>query len=87
MKVEIKNLTHKPDKIKSLYDYFLFINWFLNSKSKWLYNGLIVELDPTFDFKSDNVLIRWTDINEGFNDKLILSSLEDFLLKFKLIND
>lgn len=50
----------------------------------WLYQGLIVEIDPTIDFLSNNVLVRWTDINEGFNDKTIYYSLKDFQNDFTL---
>jgi len=82
MKVEIKNSECKPKKIKTLFDYLKA----LHDVPKWEHNGLIVEIDPTFDFKGDNTLIRWTDINEGFNDKLIVNSLEEFQSKFRLIH-
>jgi len=44
----------------------------------WLYMGLKVEIDPTVDYQSQNVLVRWTDIDEGFNDKEIVRSIEEF---------
>ena len=37
-----------------------------------------VELDPTVDFNSQNILIRWEDLEEGFNDKIIVYSLKEF---------
>lgn len=82
MKVEIKNSNHNPTLIKSLYEYFHS----LNEMPRWEYNGLIVELDPTIDFKGNDALIRWTDIDEGFNDKIIVNSLEEFQSNFRLIN-
>jgi heat shock protein HspQ len=80
MKVQIKNEKHQPKAIKSLFNYFQSINHY----QVWEYNGLIVELDPTFDFKGNDALIRWRDIQEGFNDKLIVNSLEEFQLNFRL---
>lgn len=82
MKVEIKNPQAIPFKVKPLYEYFKKAK----PNSKWEFNGLNVELDPTFDFKEDDVLIRWLDINEGFNDKLIINSLKEFQSIFKEIN-
>jgi hypothetical protein len=52
---------------------------------KWDYMGLIVEIDPTVDFKDQNVLIRWQDVDEGFNDKIIVNSLEEFQFHFSKI--
>jgi len=80
--LEIKNSIHKPTLIKSLYEYLISTN----ETPLWDFNGLIVELDPTFDFKGDDALIRWTDINEGYNDKIIVNSLKEFKKIFKLIN-
>jgi hypothetical protein len=50
---------------------------------KWLYHGLSVTIDPTVDYSNENVLVRWLDENEGFNDKIILSSLHEFKTLFK----
>jgi hypothetical protein len=50
---------------------------------KWLYQGLTVTIDPTVDYVNGNVLVRWLDENEGFNDKIILSSLHEFKTLFK----
>jgi hypothetical protein len=82
MKVEIKNSDTKPASIHSLLEYFES----LGDIPTWEHNGLKVELDPTIDFKGNDALIRWIDINEGFNDKLIVSSLEEFQSKFRLLN-
>jgi hypothetical protein len=83
MKVEIKNSDTKPASIHSLLEYFES----LGDIPTWEHYGLEVELDPTIDFKGNNALIRWTDIDEGFNDKVLVNSLEDFQAKFRLIND
>jgi hypothetical protein len=83
MKVEIKNPDVKPVSIHSLLEYFES----LGGNPIWEHNGLKVELDPTIDFKGNNALSRWTDIDEGFNDKVLVNSLEDFQAKFRLIND
>jgi hypothetical protein len=82
MKVEIKNENHKPKNIKPLIEYFES----LSQLPVFEFEGLIVELDPTIDCKANNALIRWTDINEGFNDKLIINSLAEFKSYFKLVN-
>lgn len=49
----------------------------------WEYFDMEVELDPTVDFNNENIKIRWIDINEGFNDKVILKSKDEFLSMFK----
>jgi hypothetical protein len=82
MKIEIKNQTYYPNSIRPLFNYFESIN----PNSNWEYKGMIVELDPTIDFKANDALIRWLDVNEGFNDKIIVNSLEEFKSNFKLIN-
>lgn len=83
MKIEIKNSEFKPTKIKSLFDYFTL----KDEKTQWEYFGLVVELDPTIDFKGNNALIRWFNVKEGFNDKIIVNSLKEFNLNFKEIHD
>ena len=40
--------------------------------------GMKVELDPTVDFTNQNLLVRWLDLDEGFNDKIIVYSLKEF---------
>ncbi len=82
MRVEIKNQNYKINSIKSLCNYFESIK----PTSNWEYKGMIVELDPTIDFKGNNALIRWLDLNEEFNDKIIVHSLEEFNKNFKLID-
>jgi len=52
----------------------------------WEYMGLKVEIDPTIDFNSENILVRWLDIEEGFNDKIIVNSLNEFNAIFKPVN-
>lgn len=62
---------------------------FLESKddsSKWNYQGLKVEIDPTIDTENNNILIQWIDIEEGFNDKIIFSNLDQFTKNFQLIH-
>lgn len=82
MKIEIKNPSFIPNSIKPLYEYFNSIE----DLPRWEYKGLIVEIDPTIDFKENDALIRWTDIYEGFNDKTIVKSLEEFLQNFRIKN-
>ena len=63
--------------------------YFLNSvkdNSLWQYNGFTVEIDPTVDYGNNNVLIRWVDVDEGFNDKIIYYNLAEFKKDFKLLN-
>ena len=47
---------------------------------------MIVEIDPTIDFTNNNVLIRWREKVEGFNDKIIYYNLAEFKNDFQLIN-
>ncbi len=58
----------------------------IKDNSLWNYKGLQVEIDPTIDYSDNNVLIRWKDINEGFNDKIIYYNLAEFKKVFQLIN-
>ena len=81
MKVEYKQNQIPKGKIVEL------VELLENSSYLWEYMGMIVEIDPTADFSSQNVLIRWLDIKEGFNDKIIVHSLEEFKDKFNKIDD
>jgi hypothetical protein len=45
-----------------------------------------VKIDPTVDYDDENILIRWTDISEGFNDKVIYYNLAEFKKHFQIIN-
>ncbi len=83
MKVELKNQNYKPNAIEPLIHYFAS----LGELPLWEFKGLKVELDPTIDCNGNDALIRWTDIYEGFNDKVIVYSLEEFQSMFKLLND
>lgn len=58
-----------------------------DSNQLWDYMGLKVEIDPTIDFNNQNVLIRWVDVEEGFNDKMIVYSVEEFNANFISRND
>lgn len=40
--------------------------------------GMKVCIDPTVDYNFQNVKIRWHDLVEGFNDRLIINSLSEF---------
>lgn len=68
-------------KINTLADFLLEAE----DLQKWDYKGLTVEIDPTVDFNNNNVLFRWTDINEGFNDRVIIYSLTEFHKHFHTI--
>jgi hypothetical protein len=52
----------------------------------WNYMGMTVEIDPTVDYSSGNVLVRWLDLEEGVNDRHIYTSAEAFLNDFQPIN-
>ena len=67
-------------KINSLVD-FLEKSDFVG----WIYCGMDVELDPTVDWNNQNVKIRWFNPDEGFNDKVIVGSLEEFEENFKRV--
>ena len=82
MKFDYKGIERNQTKIESLI--FFFIK--MNDAQRWCYMGLEVELDPTVDYNSETILIRWTSINEGFNDKIIVSSLAEFQSLFKPIS-
>lgn len=80
--VEIKNPTFEPTTIRPLFEYLDS----LGESPLWEYFSMKVELDPTIDFESNNALIRWLDLEEGFNDKIIVNSLAEFETHFKLIH-
>jgi len=82
MKIEYKGDVNKNSKIIDLVKYLNNID-----KNIWKYMGMYVEIDPTIDFNSHNVLIRWLDLEEGFNDKIIVNSLEEFKKHFKGTDD
>ncbi|MBL7917283.1 MAG: hypothetical protein JNM96_02730 [Bacteroidia bacterium] len=82
MKFDTKGTKSANYKLSNLEAYLRAVS----DKARWLYFGLTVEIDPTIDYSDSNVLIRWLDVNEGFNDKLIVNSLEEFNSNFKLIN-
>lgn len=82
MKIDIKG-EFKNGSINQLYDYLTDIDDY----QLFDFMGLEVELDPTVDFDYQNILIRWTDINEGFNDKIIVKSLSEFQNHFKIIQN
>ena len=81
MKLDFKGTKRNTTKIQNLVD-------LLNSANiqLWKYMGLKVEIDPTIDFDNENVLVRWVDIEEGFNDKIIVYSLYEFQNLFKPLN-
>lgn len=82
MKIEIKG-KFKNGVINKLYDYLIDID----DLQLFEYMGVEVELDPTVYFEDQEMLIRWLDVNEGFNDRMIVRSLEEFQENFKIINE
>jgi hypothetical protein len=82
MKFDYKGNKQKSTKIQS---FIAFIDE-VSDLQKWSYMGLEVEIDPIIDFNDENILIRWTSIDEGFNDKIIVYSLLEFQSLFKPIN-
>ncbi len=51
----------------------------------WEYLGMNVELDPTVCYSDESILIRWCDLDEGFNDKILLNTIEEFKKNFKRV--
>jgi hypothetical protein len=82
MIVEYKGSKIESTKIQELIN---LLDGVTDSQS-WNYMGLKVEIDPTVDYNNENVLVRWFDIKEGFNDKIIVNSLREFNSHFKPIN-
>lgn len=82
MKLDFKGIENSENKISVFVDYLEKIK----ENSLWIYKGLKVEIDPTIDFTNSNILIRWTDIDEGFNDKIIYHNLAEFKKDFQLLN-
>lgn len=81
MKLDFKGTKRNTTKIQALIDLFQS-----NDTQLWEYMGLNVEIDPTIDYNNENVLVRWLDIDEGFNDKIIVYSLYEFQNSFKPLN-
>lgn len=42
-----------------------------------------VELDPTVCYSDESILIRWQDLDEGFNDRIVFNTIEEFKKNFK----
>lgn len=82
MKFDFKGIKTEESKID---DFIEFLN-FLNGENLWNFKGLRVEIDPTLDYNNNNVLIRWKDLKEGFNDRLIYYIIVDFKKDFILAN-
>lgn len=82
MKLDFKGVKNANYQLQELETYLDNVD----SKSCFVHNGLVVEIDPTIDLSNSNILVRWTDVNEGFNDKIILYSFEEFNQNFKPYN-
>lgn len=82
MKFDYKGTKSPSNEINE----FIGFLYSVNENSLWNYRGLTVEIDPTLDYSFNNVLIRWVDVNEGFNDKIIYYNLAEFNNDFKLLN-
>ncbi|WP_396156681.1 hypothetical protein [Flavobacterium macrobrachii] len=81
MNFDSKGLPQKNTKITNLINYIIGVK----DNQLWEYMGLKVEIDPTVDYSDENILVRWTDIEEGFNDKILVNSLKEFNQNFKPI--
>ncbi len=81
MKINQHGTKQSIGQINTLVDYLVETN----DLQKWDYMGLTVEIDPTVDYNNQNMLIRWLDVNEGFNDRLIVNSLSEFNSHFAKI--
>lgn len=82
MKFDHKGKENSESRISDFISYLKRVE----DSSLWNYMGLTVEIDPTVDYGYENVLIRWTDINEGFNGKIISNNLAEFKKDFQIIN-
>lgn len=82
MKLDHKGIERSNTKIETLIS--LLKN--IADQQLWEYMGLKVEIDPTIDYEDENILVRWLDVEEGFNDKIIVNSLHEFNNFFKPIN-
>lgn len=82
MKLDFKGIENTTSKIQNL----ILLLEKSNTSHLWQYMGLKVEIDATIDYTNQNILIRWNDIEEGFNDKIIVHSLRQFNYHFKLIH-
>jgi len=71
-----------PKQTTSIEDFIQLLQT-VSDDQLWEYKGLAVTIDPTVDYNHQNVLVRWQDIQEGFNDKIILYSLLEFQSLFK----
>jgi hypothetical protein len=78
MKLDFKGKERNNTKIHNLIDLLQ-----TSDTQIWNYMGLNVEIDPTIDYGNENILIRWLDKAEGFNDKIIVYSLYEFQNLFK----
>lgn len=81
MKLDFKGIERNTTKIKTLIDLLQTSDTYI-----WEYMGLNVEIDPTIDYGNENILVRWLDTAEGFNDKIIVYSLYEFQNLFKPLN-
>jgi len=82
MKLDYKGSERSDTKIQGLID----ILKSAKDMQLWEHVGLKVEIDPTIDYNSENILVRWLDIEEAFNDKIIVNSLNEFNVFFKPVN-
>lgn len=54
-----------------------------NPHYPWNFLGIKVELDPTVVWSDQFVLVRWYDELQGFNDKHVVSTLDEFKSLFR----
>lgn len=68
-------------------DFAQFIKFLENEPHVgWTYFGMKVELDPTVDWNLNCVKMRWTDLDEGFNDKEIIYNKKQFNKLFQKVS-
>lgn len=79
MTFDFKGNPNKTTKIDNLITLLKSVD----TNQIWVYEGLDVTIDQTVDHSNENVLIRWLDMDEGFNDKIIIYSLTQFEKLFK----
>ena len=82
MKFDFKGAKKSESKISDFIHYLEIVK----DNAVWNYKGLKVKIDPTVDCSCNNVLVRWKDIEEDFNDRIIYYNLEAFKKDFHLLN-
>ena len=82
MEFDFKGIKSSENRISDFIQYLEKVK----DNAVWNYKGLKVKIDPTVDYNCNNVLVRWKDIDEDFNDRIIYYNLVAFKKEFRLLN-